>query len=389
MAGLVYTVPMGGRVLLTDDDQFTLIAHERALAAAGMDVVSVGDGDAAIARLGDSFDCIVSDIHMPGLDGLQLLRRVRERDLDVPVILVTGEPSLETAIRALEYGALRYLTKPVAAADLVGTVREAVRLCALARVKRDALAITGNFPILAGDRAGMEATLASALDSLWVAFQPIVHARGQRILGYEALLRSKEAALPDPGAVLETAERLGRLHTLGRTVRDRVATTIDSAPVEPCFFVNLHPEDLLDEDLSDANSLLARHATRVVLEITERAPLDRVGDLRERIARLRELGFQLAIDDFGAGYAGLSAFTNIEPEYVKIDMSLVRGIGTSAVKRRVVSRTTELAHDLGMQVVAEGIQTAEERAVVTELGCDFLQGYLFAMPGRPFPDVSW
>lgn len=380
---------MSGRILLVDDYQLILDAHACVLSAAGFTVEGVKDGEEAVERVDQGFDCILSDIHMPAMDGLALLKRVRERDLDVPVILVTGEPSLETAMRAVEFGALRYLPKPVAAAELVKVVREAVRMHRLARVKREALELTSNFPGLAGDRAGMEATFARALGSLWMAFQPIVYAREQKILGFEALLRCPDPALPDPGALIDTAERLGQIHVLGRTVRDRIAEQIPAAPDGVTIFVNLHPDDLEDEDLWDGNSPLLRHAARVVLEITERAPLDHVAALRSHIARLRELGFRLAVDDFGAGYAGLTSFASIEPEFVKIDMSLVRDIDHNPVKHRVVSRMTELAHDLGMLVIAEGIETPAEREALVRIGCDFLQGYLLAMPGKPFPAVQW
>jgi EAL domain-containing protein (putative c-di-GMP-specific phosphodiesterase class I) len=264
-----------------------------------------------------------------------------------------------------------------------------VRLGALGRLKRDALAITGRYHTLAGDRAGLEATFSNALDSLWVAFQPIVYARQQRLFGYEALLRSDEPALPDPGSILETAERLDHVHALGRAVRSRIARAIPAVPPEYRVFVNLHPDDLRDEELWDPAAPLVKLASRTVLEITERAPLDSFPDLRERIARLRQAGFRLAVDDFGAGYAGLASFTSIEPEFVKIDMSLVRGIDGSGVKHRVVARMTELAHDLGMMVVAEGVETVAERTALTELGCDLLQGFLFARPGRSFPAVAW
>lgn len=380
---------MSGRILLVDDDQLVLESHARVLSAAGFAVEGVNDGEEAVVRVDQGFDCILSDIHMPGMDGLTLLKRVRERDLDVPVILVTGEPSLETAMRAIQFGALRYLPKPVAAAELADAVREAVRLRKLARLKREALELTSSFAGRAGDRAGMEATFARALASLWPAFQPIVFARERKVLAYEALLRSAEPALPDPGAVIETAERLGQIHLLGRTVRARIAGHIPATPGDAAIFVNLHPEDLQDADLWDGNSPLVRHAARVVLEITERAPLDHIGDVRDRIARLRELGFRLAVDDFGAGYAGLTSFAAIEPDFVKIDMALVQGIDSNPVKHRVVSRMTELAHDLGMQVIAEGIEKPGERDALVEIGCDFLQGFLLAMPGRPFPDVNW
>jgi EAL domain-containing protein (putative c-di-GMP-specific phosphodiesterase class I) len=130
-------------------------------------------------------------------------------------------------------------------------------------------------------------------------------------------------------------------------------------------------------------------ASRVILEITERATLDEVRDVRERLVRLRAMGFRLAVDDLGAGYAGLSSFATLEPEIIKLDMTLIRGIDANPVKRAVVEKMTLLAHELNVAVVAEGVETVAERDVLVTVGCDMMQGYLFAKPGRAFPDVKW
>jgi EAL domain-containing protein (putative c-di-GMP-specific phosphodiesterase class I) len=193
--------------------------------------------------------------------------------------------------------------------------------------------------------------------------------------------------LPHPGAVIDAAERLGRLDDLGRRVRT-LAPEPMSALSDALLFVNLHPADLLDEQLFAADSPLARMAPRVVLELTERAALDQVANVRDRLARLRKLGFRLALDDLGAGYAGLTSFATMEPEIVKFDMTLVRGIDANPVKRTVVEKMTALAHELKVGVVAEGVETVAERDALVAIGCDLLQGYLFGKPGRAFPELS-
>jgi EAL domain-containing protein (putative c-di-GMP-specific phosphodiesterase class I)/ActR/RegA family two-component response regulator len=378
-----------GRVLVVDDDEAIRKFCQRGLEVAGFTVETCSDGPEAVERSASGFDAIVSDIQMPGLDGLELLRRVRERDLDVPVILMTGDPSFATAVRAVEYGALRYFAKPFPLPELVQAVAGAVRLRGLAAAKREALELLGAEAKLVGDRAGLEATFARAIGSLWMAFQPIVSLPERRIFGYEALLRSTEPALPHPGAVLDAAERLKKIHELGRVVRARVAEAIVPAPAEVVFFVNLHAHDLLDADLISPEAPLSRCASRVVLEITERASLADVKDVRERMTKLRTLGYRLAVDDLGAGYAGLTSFANIQPEVVKIDMSLVRGIDTSPVKRKIVEKLAALSHELKILVVAEGIETTAERDALGDIGCDLLQGYLFAKPGKAFPIVEW
>jgi EAL domain-containing protein (putative c-di-GMP-specific phosphodiesterase class I) len=234
----------------------------------------------------------------------------------------------------------------------------------------------------------LRASFEQALESLWIAYQPIVHAKDGTIFGFEALLRSNVAALPGPGQVIDAAERLGELVRLGRTVRTRAAGPMRGTPEPWTLFVNLHPEDLNDPDLADRTAALSAIAGRVVLEITERASLGNFESVRGIVNAVRELGFRIAVDDLGAGYAGLASFALLEPEIVKLDMSLVRDIDASTVKQRVVRSMTDLCTDMGLLVVAEGVETREERETLTELGCDLLQGYLFARPGRPFPRVA-
>jgi len=377
------------RVLLVDDEPELLRALERLLRRAGYEVQSCSDGTSAVERLEhDDFDVVISDIAMPNMDGIQLLRSIREHDLDIPVILITGAPAVQSAIDALEYGAFKYLVKPIESAPLLKTVARAEQMYRLARMKREALALLGTG---AGesDRAGLEASFERALASLWMAFQPIVRAADRSVFGYEALLRSTEPSLPHPGAVLGAAERLHGLERLGRTVRERAAAPMESAERDATLFVNLHPDDLLDPSLTDARSPLGTLAGRVVLEITERSSLEKVSDVRGKVAALREMGFRIAVDDLGSGYAGLTSFAQLEPEIVKLDMSLVRDVSHSKTKQKLIQSMTSVCKDMGSLVVGEGVETSEERDCLVELGCDLLQGYLFARPGPPFPRFTW
>jgi EAL domain-containing protein (putative c-di-GMP-specific phosphodiesterase class I) len=318
-----------------------------------------------------------------------LLERIRAHDLDLPVVLVTGSPSLETAMAAVEHGALRYLAKPVDVKQLRTVIGNAVRLHRLARAKRSALDLAGGVDRLVGDRAGLVASFKSALDSLWMAYQPIVSWSRREIYGYEALMRSREPALPHPGAVLDAAERLERLPDLGRAVRAAASAPAARMPEGSMLFVNLHSNDLLDDELFDQMRPLARIASQVVLEITERASLSHIRDVQGRVARLRSMGFRIAVDDLGAGYAGLTSFAQLEPEVVKLDMSLVRNVHAQPTKQTLVRTMITMCRELGMQVVAEGIETAEERDAIVAAGCDLMQGYLFAKPGVAFPAATF
>ncbi len=155
------------------------------------------------------------------------------------------------------------------------------------------------------------------------------------------------------------------------------------------MFVNLHTRDLLDPTLYASDSPLTAFTDRVVLEITERASLDDVKDVFSRVGALRGAGYRLAVDDLGAGYAGLSSFVALEPEFVKLDMSLVRNVHRSPIRERLVSSMTDLCQEMGIHVIAEGIESHEERACVHATGCELHQGYLFARPARPFPQANF
>lgn len=382
------TEPAGGRVLLVDDDLMLLRSLARALRAKGFEVTAANDGAEAVRQSRETvFDVIVSDISMPSMDGIQLLARIREHDAQVPVVLITGEPTVSTALKAIEYGVFHYLTKPAAMEDVQRVITKAVAMSRMARAKQEAATALGRLDALAADRAGLEASFRRAIDLLWIAYQPIVHAGSLDVYGYEALMRSEEPTLPHPGAMLEAAERLDRMPALSRAVRERAGVPMGGAPTPQSLFVNCHPTDLLDEEMYDPGSALAAIAPRVVLEITERSGLEKLNDVRARVLRLRELGFRIAVDDFGAGYAGLTSFAQLEPDVVKLDLSIVRDVERTPVKQKLIRSVTALAADLGILVVGEGVETPAERDCLVELGCDLLQGYLFARPGRPFPTV--
>ena len=233
----------------------------------------------------------------------------------------------------------------------------------------------------------LEDRLARCLDTLTMHFQPIVHAGSRARFGYEALLRTTDKALPHPGAILDAAERLERIPSLGRAVRAQVARVIGESPSERgVVFINLHLLDLFDKQLTSVFAPLTKVAQRIVLEITERTSLDGQSDIRYRVAELRELGFKIAIDDLGGGHSRMATFSPFDTDFVKLDMSLVRDINKQPMKQRLVKSITELCRDHGTQVVGEGVETEAEAQTLVELGCDLLQGYLIARPALPFAD---
>lgn len=376
------------RILVVDDVELVRRALERTLVQAGYEIVGVGDAREALRLLdGKGFDLLLTDLHMPDFSGIQLLESLRDRDMELPVILLTGAPSTETAISAVNLAATAYLKKPLDTDELLAAVARALRFRRLAAARREALASTIPPPKEAAPprQSQIERSFDQALAGLFIVFQPIVRWSERVVYGFEALARSSDPTLGNPMALFDAAEQLERLDILGRKIRRSCVDAVEASEVRSALFVNLHPHDLLDETLYDGEAPLSRIARRVVLEITERAKLDEISDLKQRVERLRRLGFRIAVDDIGAGYSGLTSFVTLQPDLVKLDMALVRDVHLESVKRQLIRLVLDLCKQLDISVVAEGVETAEERDALLDLGCDLFQGYLFAAPAVGFP----
>lgn len=370
------------RVLIADDEPLVANAFARLLSSDGHDVETVPDGLAALAVLTrEPFDVVVSDIAMPQMTGIELLRALRRHGSTVPVVLVTGVPAVQSAIEAVELGAVRYLPKPIDPDALR-------RVVAVAASSTGVAEVTSAREESEKCRTQDEHELSSALSTLWMAYQPIVSWAERRVIAYEALVRNEEPKLMRPDLLFDRAEKVHRLADLGRAIRARVARDAVQLPDRACLFMNLHVRDLRDERLYDALEPLGSVAPRTVLEITERASLSAIPDLPSCIQRLRTLGFRIAVDDLGAGYAGLNSISLLQPDVVKLDMGLIRGVDSNTTNLRLVRSMIDVCRELGAKVVCEGVETAGERDALVDAGADLLQGYLFARPARPFATAT-
>lgn len=355
-----------GTVLVVDDDDLFLRVCSAVLKRAGFEVEGLGDSRLVVDKLkAGRFDAVVSDVRMPNVDGVELLKDIRSFDTVIPVVLMSGQPTIDAAMKAIELRALRLLQKPFDVDVLIDTVTQAIR------------SRWSTAPVT------LHAKLDKAIGSLHMVYQPIVRASGIDTLAWEALARCKEG-VESPTELIALAERLNRIDEVGRRVRDLVARDAEGLPEEALLFVNVHPRELSDPHLSSPQSPLSHLAHRVVLELTERATLEEVHGLPEKLASLRTVGFRLAVDDLGAGYSGLSTFARVEPEFVKLDHSLVRAVEVNDRQQKVVASMIELAQMFGSQLIAEAIETNAERQVLERLGVDWMQGFLFGRPGKPF-----
>jgi len=371
------------RVLVVDDDPIFMHACLRMLGAWGHTAVPASSGEEGMRLAADQqFDLILCDINLPGKSGLEILRAVRGRDRDLPFILMTGGPELETARLAVEWGAQNYLIKPIALPQLKETLERALRAYKSVRRQRRILEVSEQ---MARETQALHEQLDRAVAGMWMAFQPIVSWSKKSVVAYEALLRTTDPVLRCPSDIIHVAETLGEIRSLGHKTREMIAEVLGHHPEMPGIFVNLHVLDLLDEELYSESSSLRPYADRVHFEITERMALEKVPDTRQRIDRLRKHGYRIAVDDLGEGYSGLNSLAALEPDAVKLDMSLIRGIDHVPTKRRMVHALAILCQDLETPLVAEGVETQAELDSLIDLGTDWFQGFFFARPDYPLP----
>ncbi len=374
------------RVLLATDARSSRL-YESMLAGEGFEVETVSKGKSMAALLAKSpFDLVVSDITIPQMDGLKVLGAVHKRDPNLPVVFIAPKEMLNTVIQALDQGALRYLVKPVDAKVLLATANEAVRLRRIATIERLAFELYGRPNREDADRLDLDTRLSKAVDTIWMAYQPIVRCSRKAIVAYEALVRTDEQSLLRPYDLFQAAEKLNRLDYLGRVIRQAVASD-QRLPERVDIYVNLRLEDLTDDDLFADDAPLSRMADRVVLEMSERRPLTTVPQARARISGLRRMGYRIALDDLGGGCSGLTSLGQMQPDVVKLDMSLIRDIGRDLMKQKLVEAMIQTCTDLGIAVICEGVHDREERDTLLALGGDLMQGYFFGKPSGIFPQA--
>jgi EAL domain-containing protein (putative c-di-GMP-specific phosphodiesterase class I) len=356
-------------------------------------VRSYVDPREAVASLERLPDLALIDLHMPHLDGFEMLAKLAERAAGIylPSLVLTADASAESLRRALQAGAQDFVTKPFDATEVVLRVRNLLHTSYLHKelrqhnrwllsklTEQQALDEAG-----LGERSQQEARISAVLRGRAITphYQPVTDLRTDRTVGVEALARFPSDAERPPNVWFAEAQRIGLSVELQLLAIEQALAALEDLPPEVFLAVNVTPEVVLDSGrrlLTMAEEALGR----VVLELTEHVPVEDYDALTASVAPLREAGARLAVDDTGAGYAGLQHLIALEPEVVKLDLSLTRGIDRDPARRALASALVSFGRDTGASVVAEGVETQGELEALRALGVPWAQGYLI---GRPQP----
>lgn len=213
---------------------------------------------------------------------------------------------------------------------------------------------------------------------VYVDYHPIVVASTREIFGYEALARGTLRTLRSPEVMFDVAAEADLIWELSRLCRERalegMSTRLEAGQL---LFLNVDPHDFADPMFTEDE---VEDPSRVVIEITERTAIKDYPKFRERLKAFRERGFRFAIDDAGSGYAGLGSIANLEPDFIKLDISLINAIDTNFIKQNLVQTMVGFASDHGAMVIAEGVERAEEFKTVQDLGVHLVQGFFLHRP---------
>lgn len=380
------------RVLVLDDDPFVLKLLARQLAGLGVpDVELFTSGEAALAAVERNYaaDLVLVDLNMPGMDGVEFLRHLGERGYPGSLALVSGEDLriLETAERlAGGHGlhVLGHLTKPVAPQTLQDLLAR-WRSRAAARPVRSKKAYDAQ-----------EVRRAIEQHELLNYYQPKVELATGELRGVETLVRwlHPEDGLVFPDQFIGVAEEHGLIDALTRVVLSGALAQAQrwrAGGLSLRVAVNVSMDNLRRLDFADfVASEVARHGlapSDLILEVTESRLMQDAQNTLDVLTRLRIKRFSLSIDDFGTGHSSLAQLRNIPFDELKIDKGFVHRAGQDNTRGAIFEASLNIARQLGMKSVAEGVEDVADWAFLQSTGCDLAQGYFIAqpMPGGALP----
>ena len=374
------------QLLVIDDDPDMCALVVQAAASAGYGAASATDFEKFKAALTADTSMVVIDLHMPEVDGIQVLRYLSSQKYAADVILISGydKKVLKVAsglAKALGLNIQAAIQKPIKLTTLQQLL---ARHCESEQSMPTAIAGGG----WAWDREALRQAITGGELRVW--YQPRMSIRTRELSGVEALVRWQHPSrgLLPASAFIEAFETAGLIDELSWVVFRKVLADRRELAGHARLAMSMNLSAISLRDLALPDKLLAlitEHGATpsdFFMEITESGLVSELHTALDVLARLRLKGIQLSIDDFGTGYAMMHQLQRVPASELKLDMSFVQAMLTDESADTIVRKTLELARDLGMTTVAEGVETEEQVRVLAEYGCETAQGYLF---GRPQP----
>lgn len=230
--------------------------------------------------------------------------------------------------------------------------------------------------------------------SIRTVYQPIVSLKNGQVLGYEALSRGPQnSCLESPANLFHAAEKFNRLWEVELLCRMKALENAKNLPEGKLLFINVNPEMIKDRKFKKGSTkeYIAKYGinpTSIIFEITERTAVNDFKSFRKTIDNYISQGYKIAIDDTGAGYSGLRLLAETHPQYIKIDMELVRDIDKDMIKQELMKTFQAFAQITNMKLIAEGIETIDELHTLIDIGIHYGQGYFIQRPEEDFVAIA-
>lgn len=380
------------RVLLIDDEPANLALLTQLLSRGGLrNLHSLSDSRLALEAIASlDPDLVLLDLHMPGIDGYAILAELRRHAAGsyLPVLVLSADTTRQAITRALALGAKDFLTKPFDIDEATLRVRNLLETRELHTTLRhhnvrlhrrlDEFERAAGVELEARQAVAQRVSDVMHDGSMSMVFQPIVDVATGRLVGCEALARFAAAPQQGPERWFADAELAGLGIELETAAVALALRELPALPPHAFLALNVSPSTVLSPAIHEL--LGAVDTTRIVLELTEHVAVEDYEAVRSGLATLRDGGARLALDDTGAGYAGLRHLLGLRPDIIKLDISLTRDIDHDPVRRALAGALVSFAADVQAQVVAEGVENAAEQDALQRLGVSWAQGYHLARP---------
>jgi len=382
------------KILVIDDNidvgEFICAAAQ----AMNFDCTAATDAVKFLGMITPDTHLILVDLVMPDMDGVELLRLLAQQKCQAGIILMsgTGKRIIESAVQlaqALGLSIAGHLQKPFRITDLEKLLEQQVPSEEAPTARQD------DRVIFRRD----ELRRAVLHDEFVLHYQPQIDIMTGRVVGVEALVRWQhpERGLVFPDSFINRMEKLGIIDELSWIVLNRGMSEVSQfAGVNgeiPMLSINESVYSLHNLKFPDILASLAeRHSMppdRLTIEITESGLIKELSNTLDILTRLRMKGFKLSIDDFGTGYAMMQQLKVIPATELKIDRSFISDMHKNERDRVIVQKTIEMGHDLGIHVIAEGVENKDQLDFLHLKGCDSAQGYFFSRPLPPNEFVAW
>jgi EAL domain-containing protein (putative c-di-GMP-specific phosphodiesterase class I)/CheY-like chemotaxis protein len=370
-------------VLVVDDYELSVDLLRAILLAEGMPRVTTETDSRRVEGILPSVnpDLVLLDLHMPHLDGQAVLEQISKFAAGsyLPVLVLTADVTSEARDRALTHGARDFLTKPM---DMTETT---LRIANLLETRELYTALRGRDVSTEGtsrDQSATRESIESVLrsSSITPVFQRVVDIDAMTTVGHEALARFAEPHERGPAGWFSDAFQVGLGTELEWLAVAQALPFLQVAAPGTFLALNMSPATVLQIPQQDLGNL--QRCPQIVIELTEHVPIEDYSALHRAMREMREQGARLAADDLGSGYAGFRHLVSLEPDIIKLDISLVAGIHRSRTARALASALIAFAADIGAMVIAEGVEEAPELEALRDMGVHWAQGYHL---GRPEP----